>query len=258
MLTAQRRALILESLASGGRTVVQLAGELLVSESTIRRDLDALALDGKLERKYGGAILTSGSRATITDSGREEGSLAQERDRDYDLRVRVAEAAASLVEDGDIIVLDIGLTTPLVARALHGRRITIITANLEVLDEVRADDAIDVVLLGGALRRNYQTLVGSLTEQAVAHLNADIMFLSCTGVRDEHVLDNMAVEAPIKQALIGASARTVLLAHERKFPGTGAMRICTLEDVDTLITTEGNTSEELLRRRESGRKVIVA
>ncbi|MFZ2481419.1 MAG: DeoR family transcriptional regulator [Propioniciclava sp.] len=77
MLTAQRRALILESLASGGRTVVQLAGELLVSESTIRRDLDALALDGKLERKYGGAILTSGSRATITDSGREEGSLAQ-------------------------------------------------------------------------------------------------------------------------------------------------------------------------------------
>ena len=256
MLTAQRRALILESLASGGRTVVQLAGELLVSESTIRRDLDALALDGKLERKYGGAILTSGSRAT--DSGREEGSLAQERDRDYDLRVRVAEAAASLVEDGDIIVLDIGLTTPLVARALHGRRITIITANLEVLDEVRADDAIDVVLLGGALRRNYQTLVGSLTEQAVAQLNADIMFLSCTGVRDEHVLDNMAVEAPIKQALIGASARTVLLAHERKFPGTGAMRICTLEDVDTLITTEGNTSEELLRRRESGRKVIVA
>lgn len=258
MLTAQRRALILETLASGGRTVVQLSEELLVSESTIRRDLDALAQDGKLERKYGGAMLTSGSRANITDSGREESSVTLERGRDYDLRVRLADAAAAEVDDGDIIVLDIGLTTPLVARALRGRPVTIITANLEVLDEVRDDEAIEVVILGGVLRRNYQTLVGPLTEQAISHLNADIMFLSCTGVRGGHVLDNMAVEAPIKMALIAGSKRTVLLAHENKFPGTGAMRVCSLDEVDTLITTEGNSSEELLSRHESGRKVIVA
>ena len=69
---------------------------------------------------------------------------------------------------------------------------------------------------------------------------------------------DLALDEGETLALIGASARTALLAHERKFPGTGAVRICTLEDVDTLITTEGNTSEELLRRRESGRKVIVA
>lgn len=258
MLAAQRRALILETLASGGRTVVQLADQLLVSESTIRRDLDALAHDGKLERKYGGAILTSGSRANITDSGREEISVSRDRDRDHDLRMRLAEAAAAEVTDGDIIVLDIGLTTPLVARALRGRPVTVVTANLEVLDEVRGDDAIDVVLLGGVLRRNYQTLVGPLTQDAIEHLNADIMFLSCTGVRGGYVLDNMAVEAPIKTALIAASTRTVLLAHENKFPGTGGMRICNLDDVHTVITTEGNSSEEVLRRRESGRKVIVA
>jgi len=257
MLSAQRHALILDTLASGGRTVVQLADELLVSPSTIRRDLDSLASDGKLERKYGGAILTSGSRANITDSGIVEKSLVTERSADYDLRVRVAEAAAALVSDGDIIVLDIGLTTPLVARALRGRPITIITSNLEVLDEVREDEAIEVVLLGGVLRRNYQSLVGPLAELAVAHLNADIMFLSCTGVRGDFVLDNMAIEAPIKQALIGASHQVVLLAGERKFPGTGALRVCNLADVDTLITSEGNTSEELQSRLESGRKVIV-
>ena len=66
-------------------------------------------------------------------------------------------------------MLDIGSTTPLVARELRGRPVTIITSNLAVLDEVRGDDAVELVLLGGVLRRNQQSLVGPLAEQVVGH-----------------------------------------------------------------------------------------
>ncbi|AWT51550.1 Operon regulator, DeoR family [Mycolicibacterium smegmatis] len=258
MFLAERHERILAELADGGQSVVQLAEALGVSESTIRRDLDILAKSGRLKRLYGGAMLTSGSRANITDSGAVEEPYTFESRPDFALRKRVAAEAARLVSDGDVIVLDIGSTTPLVARELRGRPVTVITSNLAVLDEIRDDDTVEVVLLGGVLRRNQQSLVGPLTEQLIGQLSADLMFLSCTGVRGGRVVDNMAVEAPIKQALIAASQRIVLLASEVKFPGTGALRLCTLDEVDVLITTSGTPEDEIAKRREAGRKVIVA
>ena len=80
------------------------------------------------------------------------------------------------------------------------------------------------------------------------------MFLSCTGVRGGRVLDNMAVEAPIKHALIAASHRIVLLASELKFPGSGPPRLCTLDEVDVLITTPGTPEEEIAPAPRSRRK----
>jgi DeoR/GlpR family transcriptional regulator of sugar metabolism len=258
MFLAERHERILAALSSGGQSVVQLAGALGVSESTIRRDLDVLAKGGRLERLYGGAMLTEGSRANITDSGGVEDPFVSETRADYELRQRMAVEAAKLVGDGDVVVLDIGSSTPLVARELRGRPVTIITSNLAVLDEVRTDDAVELVLLGGVLRRNQQSLVGPLAEQVLGHLSADVMFLSCTGVRGGRVLDNMAVEAPIKHAMIAASHRIVLLASELKFPGSGALRLCSLDEVDVLITTPGTPEEEISERREGGGKVIVA
>ena len=258
MFLAQRHEELLDALSGGGQTVVQLADALKVSESTIRRDLDVLAQAGRLERQYGGATLTTGSRVNVTDSGTVEDPLGVDVRPDLALRQRMARAAVELVSDGDVIVLDIGATTPLIARELRGRDVTIITSSLAVVDEVRYDEAIELVILGGVLRRNYQSLVGPLTEQVTGHISADAMFLSCTGVRGGRVVDNMAVEAPIKQSLIAASERVVLLASERKFPGTGGMRLCTLNDVDVLITTTGTSEEELKYSRGIGRRVIIA
>lgn len=236
----------------------ELAESIGFSQATIRRDLQVLAREGVIDRRYGGAVLSEGSRSDISDSGAREQPIAAERERDLDARQRMAASAAAVVRDGAVVVLDIGLTTPLIARALRGRPVTIVTANLEVLDEVRDDVSIDVVLLGGALRRNYQTLVGPLTALATSRIEADIVFLSCTGVRGEYVLDDMAVEAPIKQALIGTSDRVVLLAGERKFPGSGSLRVCTLTEIDTVVTTAGNASDALQRRLEAGGEVLFA
>jgi DeoR/GlpR family transcriptional regulator of sugar metabolism len=257
MLTPERHHRIVGALRMDGvASVRDLAARLNVSESTIRRDLKQLDENGELVRTHGGAFLSQHRAAA---NAVPEETFTAATGVDAELKDAVAAKAAELVPDDSVVVLDIGTTTPLVARRLRGRPVTVITSSLAVLDELREDDKVRVVLLGGVLRRNYQTLVGSLTQQALAQVSADIMFLSCTGVRPNgHVVDDMAVEAPIKQAMIEAASKVVLLATARKFPGTGSLRVCTLADIDVLVTTDGadrSTTEQCVA---AGGQVVIA
>lgn len=258
MILRERQNRIISALQSdGAASVRELAEALSVSESTIRRDLEVLDRNGELTRTYGGAVLSPG--ATVQDDGSEEVEAPFEEAGDLHLKRRLADAAAAMVQDGQVVILDIGTTTPLVAERLRGRDITVITTNLAVFDVLRDDEAVRLVLLGGVVRRNYRTLVGSLAELSLSQVSADIVFLSCTGVRPNgHVVDNMAVEAPIKQSMIAAAGRVVLLASEAKFPGSGALRLCSLTDVDALVTTAGAPDDTLALCRNAGGEVTIA
>ncbi|MFD3502307.1 DeoR/GlpR family DNA-binding transcription regulator [Streptomyces sp. NPDC058676] len=253
MTSSKRHARILETIrATGVASVRDLAERLQVSESTIRRDLKLLDRNGELIRTYGGAALSLRAPA-----GEEPFDISASHDGS--MKEAMAERAAALVPDESVIVLDIGTSTQRIARRLKGRPVTVITSNLAVVDELRDDEAVRLILLGGVLRRNYQSFVGSLTETALRQVSADLVMLSCTGVRTNgHVVDDMAVEAPIKQAMIEAADRVVLVASEAKFPGTGSLRICSLADVDVMITTDGADPHTLdLCRRAGGEVVIV-
>ncbi len=259
MIVQQRQNRIVTALRiRGAASVRDLAQSLDVSESTIRRDLDLLDRDGELTRTYGGATLRPGETVTETgDPHRVEGSFTH--DGGSEMKHRLADQAAALIPDQSVVLLDIGTTTPLVARRLQGRPITVITTNLAVLDELRDDSTVRLVMLGGVFRRNYRSFVGSLTQSALTQVSADVLMLSCTGVRPSgHVVDNMAVEAPLKQAMIAAADRVVLLASETKFPGTGALRLCSLSEINTVITTPGANAETLDLCRNAGGEVIIA
>jgi DeoR/GlpR family transcriptional regulator of sugar metabolism len=248
--SSSRQARIVETIrATGVASVRVLAERLSVSESTIRRDLNLLDRNGELIRTYGGAAMTP--RAP-------EEPFDVHAPHDSAMKHAMAEHAATLVPDDSVVLLDIGTTTPLIARQLRGRPVTVITSNVAVLDELRDDDAVRLVLLGGVLRRNYRSLVGSLTQTALRQVSADLLFLSCTGVRaNGHVVDDMAVEAPIKQAMIEAADRVVLVASEAKFPGSGSFRLCSLSDVDTLVTTAGADPATVDPYRHAGGKVML-
>lgn len=258
MLRDERQNNILTTLQTDGvASVRDLAETFNVSESTIRRDLEVLDRHGELTRSYGGALLRP--RTTVE----EDGGVADEGDfstaTDGDLKHAVAKRAAALVEDGQVVLLDIGTTAPLIARRLRGREITVVTSSLAVFDELRDDDKVRLVLLGGVVRRHFRSLVGSLAALSLTQVSADLLFLSCTGVRaNGHIVDNMAVEAPIKQAMIEASDRVVLLAPETKFPGSGALRLCAVSDVDVLVTTAGAPTTTLDLCRNAGGEVVIA
>lgn len=227
MLAAQRRELILDAVRSGrSAQVVELAERFSVSEMTVRRDLARLALEGKLRRVHGGAVRDRGEPPFAAIAVER---LAEKR--------RIGQAAAGLVADGQTIMVDIGTTTLQLARQLHGRRLTVITSNLAVVEELLPDAEIELVVLGGVVRRNYRSLVGVLAEDALRQLSADIAFLGASGVRDDlSVMDTTMVEVPIKRGMISASRRAVLLVDSAKFRMHGSVRICGADELDAVVT----------------------
>ena len=157
------------------------------------------------------------------------------------------------------MLLDIGTTTMRVAHHLRGRDVTVITSSLAVLDVLRHDTAVNLVLLGGTVRRNFQTLVGALTEDNLAELVADVAVLSCTGIRpDGSIMDDISREATIKRAMIRAADTIVLAAPASKFPGSGSLRVTTLPDVHVLVTTGDAPTATTDLVSQAGGRVIVA
>jgi DeoR/GlpR family transcriptional regulator of sugar metabolism len=248
MLPAQRRQAILRAVRSGTAHVTALADEFGVSEMTVRRDLHALARDGKLERVRGGAV--------NVESERPFSEIAVER---LEAKDRIGRAAAALVEDGQTVMIDIGTTTLQAARHLRGRSLTVITTNLAAYEELLPEPEIELVLPGGVVRRNYRSLVGMFAEDALRRLRADIAFLGTSGIdADLSVWDTTMVEVPIKRAMIAASQRTVLLADAAKFGMDAMVRVCEASELDAIVTDERVPSKRRKAFDRAGVEVIVA
>ena len=228
MLASQRHEQILRTLRTRGPAEVsELAEQLGVSQATVRRDLEHLQADGLLTRVYGGAI--------SSDNDEPFAQVATVRVAEKDEIAR--RCAADLIKDGDTILLDIGTTAHRLATMLHGRSVTVITSSLAVYEELVDDPDIQLVLLGGVVRRSYRSMVGFLTEEALRQVHADRVFLGTSGVLpDGYIVDTTMAEVPIKRAMIAASDQVVLLADASKFPGTGMARVCGPEDLDVVVT----------------------
>ncbi|WP_236808823.1 DeoR/GlpR family DNA-binding transcription regulator [Amycolatopsis albispora] len=230
----------------GSASIAVLAEQLQTSAATIRRDLISLERDGVLTRVHGGAVLNPSAELPFDlVAGTDQSGKAA-----------IAAAAAKLVRDGEVLLLDIGTTVHQLAKHLHGRRITVVTSNLAVYDEFADDHAVELLLLGGLVRRNYRSMVGFLTEDALRQVRADRLFVSASGVgRDGALMDDTVVEVPGKRAMLAAAGQVVLLAEARKFPGAGMARVCGPEELDVLVTNAGASPETLAVMREAGVEV---
>jgi DeoR/GlpR family transcriptional regulator of sugar metabolism len=225
LLPAQRRQEILRAVRGGTAHVSDLAESFGVSEMTVRRDLGALARDGKLERVHGGAV----------DSA-EPGFSQIEVER-FDIKDRLGAAAAAMVQDGMTVMVDIGTSTLQLARHLHGRKITVVTTNLAVVEELLPDQDIELVLPGGVVRRNYRSLVGVLAEDSLRQIKSDILFFGTSGVDLEMgVWDTTMIEVPIKRLMIAGAGEVVLIADAAKFSMTGMVRVCGPESITHIVT----------------------
>ena len=258
MITQARQQEIVRLAALSDAVDVHDLAELLkVSESTIRRDLQVLERSGALTRTYGGASVRRDAAAAAR-APRHEDHWEESARYNLDAKRRVGEAAAALVGDGQTILLDIGTTTPYIAKYLHGRNVVVFTSNIAVFDELRHDPVVTLVLIGGTWRHNYRSLVGAMAETALDQVRVDTLFLSCTGVRSDGVMDNIAVEASVKKKMIAAADQIVLVAPAEKFPGRGSLLLCPLDAVGTVITTAGADQACLDLVKTTNGKVIIA
>jgi DeoR/GlpR family transcriptional regulator of sugar metabolism len=135
----------------------------------------------------------------------------------------------------------------------------VITSNLVVYEELVDDEGIELVLLGGMVRREYRSLVGFLTEDNLRQLHADWLFLGTSGVRPGgQVMDTTVVEVPVKRAMIKAGEKVVLLADAAKFPGHGMAKVCGPEELDVVVTNEPVDTVTRTSLQEAGVEVVVA
>ncbi len=254
MLREQRQHLILESLRSRGTSsVAALATAVDASVATIRRDLADLDAAGQLRRVRGGAMPIE----------EHDEPFAAVLAVNADAKRAVARAAAALVTDGSSVLLDIGTTTQHLAYELRGRPITVLTSSLPAAQVLAGDPVVELVVLGGLVRRDYHSMVGYLTEQALGQVHADVLFLSTSGLRTgedgpPQVMDTTVLEVPVKRAMLRAASRAYVVADPAKFPGRGSSRVCGADELTGLITSTGAPDEALAAATRAGLEVHVA
>lgn len=252
MLNEERRRKILEIINEEGRGVVkELATRLDTSQVTVRKDLDKLHSDGLIHRSHGGALPVR--TGALLDPSLQEKEKQRRREKQ-----RIGEVAASLVKEGDCVVLDSGTTTTAVARALRNRhRLTVITNAVNIAAEL-AGTSIEVILTGGILRENSFSLVGPLAEETLGKLSADIFFLAVDGF-DVHygpTTPNL-LEAKVNREMSRISRRTVCVCDSSKFGRRSLSQITTLSAVHQIITDSKIPSADLKELTEAGIKVTV-
>jgi DeoR family transcriptional regulator, fructose operon transcriptional repressor len=227
---AARREEIMRRLqAAGFVSVTYLTAELGVSDMTVRRDLKQLAAAGELRVVHGGASLPHGTLRTADFASRSQ--------HERDAKRRIARRAAALVAPTATIAVDAGTTTFELAAALPDTfRGCVITHSVPVLQHMLHRPAARVIGLGGELLAGSQALVGALAVQALAGLNAEIVFLGVAAVNERGVYVATDLERPTKQALMDVAARVVLLADHSKLSVSAPVRLASLDAVDVLVT----------------------
>lgn len=251
MLSLERHRRVLDLLQQGGSVrVTELAGRFDVTEETIRRDLDRLALAGKLVRTHGGALPVRSEHA--------DASLVERQTRNLDAKVAIGRAAAARVEQGDTIMLDASSTAIQLAKILPDAPLTVITHALSIAMELATRRQIRTIVIGGLIDPESLSLVGPLATQCLDAYHVNKLFLSCQGIDLQRGLSvGSEQQADLKRRMLADADQRILLADHSKFGVKSTCYFGTLEDIDRVITDDGADENLLAELREEHVEVQV-
>ncbi|MGQ4404735.1 DeoR/GlpR family DNA-binding transcription regulator [Streptomyces hayashii] len=261
LLAEQRRALILDEVRRrGGVRVNELTRKLGVSDMTVRRDLDALARQGVLEKVHGGAV-------PVMEASTHEPGFEAKSGLELTAKEDIAKAAAQLVTPGSAIALSGGTTTYALAHHLVDLPdLTVVTNSVRVADVFHMAQRTSgprqgsaTVVLTGGVRTPSDSLVGPVADQAIAALHFDVLFLGVHGISAEAGLStpNLA-EAETNRRLVQSARRVVVVADHTKWGVVGLSSFAALEQVDTLVTDAGLPGAARAEISEHLRRLVVA
>lgn len=227
----ERRAAIMEMLEHNASVqVAEIAQTFGVSSVTARADLDALAESGKLRRTHGGAVSLQKRLTVSTQDRRINVNVAAKQ--------AIAQSAIELVGNGDTLLVDSGTTALEFVRLLDQRDgITVITADITIADYIdESMPSVDVVMLGGTLRKGHRYLYGPLTMQVLQMVHADLAVM-CPGafVPGCGFTTDFPQMAETKAAMVGAARQSVALMDASKVNGRGMYRFAELTDVNAIV-----------------------
>ncbi|MFD8108957.1 DeoR/GlpR family DNA-binding transcription regulator [Streptomyces microflavus] len=245
LLAEQRRALILDEVRRrGGVRVNELTRRLNVSDMTIRRDLDALARQGVIEKVHGGAV-------PVVEASTHEPGFEVKSALELSAKEDIARTAAAMAQPGTAIALSGGTTTYALARhLLDVPDLTVVTNSVRVADVFHdaqrpapgraARPGTATVVLTGGVRTPSDSLVGPVADRAIDSLHFDLLFLGVHGISAEAGLStpNLA-EAETNRRFVRSARRVVVVADHTKWGTVGLSSFATLDEVDTFVTDAG-------------------
>lgn len=231
-MSKEREKFILEKLLRQKRiTVKEIAHELFISEPSVRRDLTSLEKQNLIKRVHGGAVMeeTALSRHKIPFLVREMEQSAS--------KIIIAEKAAKLIKDNDVIFLDASTTAYCIIPFLAAKRnITVVTNGVKALTKL-AEYEINTISTGGKLISSCFALIGEEAYKTIDSVNADIAFFSCRGISDNGLLTDISAEENyLRQKMIKNSAKSFLVCTSDKIGKIYYHNLCRESDITGIIT----------------------
>ena len=229
----------------------ELSKVLEVSRETVRKDLYELERDGLLTKVRGGAILTSGDVETAYDLRKA---------KDAEAKKAIARLAAGLIQPGDTVFLDYGTTSFMVAEELLlFEGITVVTNTLPIVNLLIPNTSISIMIPGGIVRTNENSLYGPFGARNMDHLFMNIGFFGCAGIDTRAGITNHNMfETSFSTLAMEHCQKVVLLADHTKFDVVAAHKTAIPEDVDLIITDEAVPSATVLALQKAGADIQIA
>ena len=225
-----------------------------VSPATMRRDLTALEQKGLIKRTHGGAesLSPDSESSAFPKIDRRIGQCVAEKES-------IAHYALDLIQDGSSIILDASTTCLTLAQTIKNTKLhlTIITNYFEIANILLNTDTIDMLFIGGYVRKGYSSTSGIIAEDNLMDMNADIGFIGVDGITPEKGLSNNQLDViEWKKLIIKNSGVTYVLADHTKFHAAAILQIAPLSDITNVITDEKLPDELLDRFGEEKNKII--
>jgi DeoR/GlpR family transcriptional regulator of sugar metabolism len=256
VFASERQQEIVRLVDERGRArVTELATRFGVSPVTIRKDLVILHDQQLLVRAHGGAISSRSSRPELAFDIRER----LQRDE----KAHLGAAAAACIGDGESIVLDASTSALQVARRLKDRRVwhglTVVTNSIRIASELAGSTGITVLMLGGRVRWEALSVVGSLGDDVFRRVNVQKAFLGAAGFTIESGLsDAMEEEAQIKRSMVAAAREVYALVDHTKWARIASATFCRTDQLDGVFTDGEAPPDMVAALRERGVEVILS
>ncbi len=245
-----RKAAILEFVEQRGKaSVEELAGKFAMSPETVRRDLKALAGDGRVRKVHGGVVKIAPGQEGPFDERLGQNTLAKQL---------IAEKLVKTIRPGQSVLIDTGSTTLIGAEALARLRdLTVITNSTRIAHAVASwtEDA-TVILLGGAYRHDNAQTVGPTTCAEIGRYHSDHAVLTVGTLNGRGAFDYSLDEAEVARAMIDASDLVTVVADSSKLNRSSPFKVCEHDQIDRLILDKDPDAGLLRQFEAAGVEVI--
>jgi DeoR family fructose operon transcriptional repressor len=229
--------------------VESLCRQLEASESTIRRDLVELERQRLVKRVHGGA-LAAPPRDHILDHDWQARRQAEEKRR-------IGRLAATLIEDGETVILDGGSTVACVADELANRPVHVITNSLAIAHLLRAPCSVEVTLTGGYLFPRLQVMLGPLCERMLESVAADAVVMGIGGITEAGFSNNNTLVVGSELRMIEVSRRVIIVADASKFGRSAMVPVAPLDIADVVVSDASLAPEHRRMLEDKGVRVLL-